>query len=75
MITVYPRKHGKPFLYTALPAIFMVIMTGWSMALYTIDCNRTHNWLLLIVNAIIVIFVLWMIAETIRILPGTRRPD
>jgi carbon starvation protein len=75
VITVYLRKQGKPILYTALPMIFMIGMTGWSMALNIIDFYRTHNWLLFLIDAIIIIFVLWMIAEVIRILLRPPRPD
>ncbi|MBN2619584.1 carbon starvation protein A [candidate division WOR-3 bacterium] len=75
VITVYLRKQGKPILYTALPMIFMVSMTGWSMVLNIKDFYQTHNWLLFLIDGIIVIFVIWMIVEVIRVVLRPQRPD
>jgi carbon starvation protein len=73
VITVYLHTQKKPIIYTGIPMLFMVAMTGWSMIANSIDFFQARNWLLFIVNAIIVIFVLWMIVEVIRIVVRTPR--
>lgn len=68
VITVYLHKKGKSVLYTGIPMIFMVIMTGWAMVLNIVNFYRKGNWLLFAINAIIVFFVIWMIVEVINML-------
>ena len=72
VITVYLYKKGKSVLYTGIPMVFMVVMTGWAMALNIVNFYKSGNWLLFIINAIIVLFVIWMIIEVINMV---RRPD
>jgi len=67
VITVYLYKKKKPIYYTALPMVFMVIMTGWGMIVNIIDFYHSGNWLLFFINGIIILFVVWMIIEVIRI--------
>jgi carbon starvation protein len=68
VITVYLYKKGKPTVFTGLPMLFMVVMTGWGMILNIINFYKGNNWLLFGINAIIIIFVAWMIIEVINIL-------
>jgi carbon starvation protein len=63
VITVYLYKKGKPIIFTAIPMVFMVIMTGWGMILNIKNFYNSANWLLLAINAIIIVFVVWMIIE------------
>jgi carbon starvation protein len=72
VITVYLYKKGKPIVYTGIPMIFMVIMTGWAMVLNTIAFYRDANWLLFGINGGIIIFVVWMIIEVITILKNSQ---
>ncbi len=67
VITVYLYKKGKPIAYTAVPMVFMVIMTGWGMVLNIINFYRNMNWLLFVINGLILVFVAWMIVEVINI--------
>lgn len=71
VITVYLLKKGKQIVYTAIPMVFMVAMTGWGMVLNIINFYNTQNWLLFVVNGVILIFVAWMIVEVVSII---RRP-
>ncbi len=67
VITVYLYKKGKPIFYTAIPMVFMVIMTGWGMVLNIINFYKNMNWLLFVINGLILVFVAWMIVEVINI--------
>jgi carbon starvation protein len=73
VITVYLYRHRKPVYYTAVPMIFMVCMTAWSMTLNIIDFYQSKNWLLFGINAVIILFVVWMIIEVIRVVLRTQR--
>lgn len=68
VITVYLYKQKKPIIYTAVPMVFMVIMTGWSMTANIIGFYTTNNWLLMVINSVIIVFVIWMLIEVIRII-------
>ena len=68
VITVYLLKKGKPIIYTALPMVFMVAMTGWGMVLNLIDFYNAANWLLFVVNGIILVLVAWMIVEVANVI-------
>ncbi len=67
VITVYLRKKGRPITYTALPMVFMVAMTGWGMVLNIINFYNSGNWLLFVVNGIILVLVVWMIVEVVNL--------
>lgn len=73
VITVYLYKEGKSIAYTAIPMVFMVIMTGWGMLLNIINFWREGNWLLFVINGLILVFVVWMIAEVINIVRRSER--
>ncbi|RKX71355.1 carbon starvation protein A [candidate division WOR-3 bacterium] len=73
VITVYLWHKKKPIVYTALPMVFMVIMTGWAMVLNIRNFYQKGNWLLFIINGFIIIFVVWMIVEVIRVVGRARK--
>jgi carbon starvation protein len=66
VITVYLYRKGKSIVYTGIPMIFMVVMTGWAMVLNMVDFYQKGNWLLLIIDVVIILFVGWMIVEVIN---------
>lgn len=71
MITVYLAKRGKPILYTLIPMVFMVVMTGWGMILNMKNFFVTHNWLLFGLDLAILLLEVWMILEAVRVLVKT----
>lgn len=68
VITVYLAKNGKPLVYTLIPMVFMIGMTGWGMILNMIEFYQNQNWLLLILDIIILGLELWMIVESVNVL-------
>ena len=67
VVTVYLYKKGKPVVFTGIPMIFMVFMTAWAMVLNIINFIKTGNWMLVVINGIIILFVVWMIIEVIAV--------
>ncbi len=66
VVTIYLYKRGKPIIFTGIPMLFMVVMTSWAMVLNIANFYRNGNWLLLVINGIIMLFVVWMIVEVIN---------
>jgi carbon starvation protein len=64
LITVYlKRSGGYKFLISGLPCIFMLVMTVWGIILNQKNFISQSNWLLIIINMMILILALWMVAE------------
>lgn len=68
VITVYLHQKGTTIVVTALPMLFMITMTAWGMILNSLNFWKSANWLLFFMNAIILIFVAWMIIEVILVI-------
>lgn len=70
--TVYLAKKGKSLIYTGIPCVFMVLMTGWAMALNIRKFYSTHNWLLFIIGLAVFLLEIWMIVESIAAISASK---
>ena len=68
VITIYLARRGARIIYTAIPMIFMIIMTGWSILIKISFSFRSQNWLLFGIGLLVFMLELWMIAESAIIL-------
>ena len=67
-VTVYLKKRGGvKFLISGIPAAFMIVMTVWALVINQIKFIATQNWLLIIVNAAIVIIAAWVVIEGLSV--------
>ncbi len=75
VVTVYLAKKGKPVIYTLLPMLFMMVMTGWAMVLNILGFYRagTASLHLLIIGIIVMALEVWMVLEAFGILINLRR--
>ena len=64
VITIYLVKKKVPAVYTIIPMIFMLIMTGWAMIINLVDYYSGGKWLLFVIGGIVFILEVWMIIET-----------
>jgi len=71
VITIYLAKKKKPVIYTAIPMVFMIAMTGWAMVINLQTFWEHHNILLLVISTLIMFFELWMIVESVIVLKKT----
>jgi carbon starvation protein len=63
--TLYLAKKAKPVIYTLIPMIFMLIVTGWAM-LYNIQrFIAKGNWLLTTIGSIAVLLEIWLVLEAV----------
>ncbi len=73
VLTVYLKgKGGAKYLLTAIPAVFMMIMTIWALFINEANFIGTGNVLLLVVNAIVIIIALWIVFEGVGALSKTK---
>ena len=74
VITVWLAKKNIPVIYTALPMVFMVAMTGWAMKINLMDFYTRQEWLLFGIGSIIFVLQLWMVVEGVMVLARLKRP-
>lgn len=75
VVTIYLAKRSIRIIYTAVPMVFMIFMTGWAM-IFNIQrfYNETPtNWLLLTIALIVSVLEIWMIFESVIVLRGVYR--
>ncbi|WDV47319.1 carbon starvation protein A [Clostridiaceae bacterium M8S5] len=68
IITVYLAKRGKSIVFTIIPMIFMMAMTGWGMLYNIKNFYNKSDWLLFIIGIIIVVLEIWMLVESINVI-------
>jgi len=63
-ITLYLKKRGGfKYLVSAIPCIFMMVMTVWSLIINEMNFLKSGNALLYIVNGIVIVISIWMAGE------------
>ncbi len=65
-------RRGKPLVFAALPAVFMLIMPAWAMIDQLPVWWRGGNWLLVFVALTALALEAWMLGEAIRAWPKAR---
>jgi len=68
VVTVWLARKNVSILFTAIPMVFMMIMTVWAMQLNLSEFHTKGQWLLFSIGAIIGILQIWMIAEGLVVL-------
>ena len=79
IITLYLRRQaGYRWVLAGIPALFMSVMTLWAAVMNEIQFGAENNLLLQVINAAIIVIVLWVIIEgviklfrPVAIKPGT----
>jgi len=66
IITLYlKRKGGIKWLVSGIPAVFMSVVTFWASIINQINFSKDQNYLLAVVNIVVIIIVLWITIEGI----------
>jgi carbon starvation protein len=63
IITLYLLRRGTPARYTAIPMVFMLLITGWAMIYNLVGFHTQRNWLLLVMGGVIFILEIWLVLE------------
>ncbi len=67
VITIYLARKKSPIVFTAIPMVFMIAMTGWAMKINLVTYYSKSNWLLFIIGLVVVILEIWMIIESLLV--------
>lgn len=62
--TIYLARRKISIIYTGLPMVFMIFMTGWAMIINIQKFYSTQNWLLFGVGLAVFALEIWMIIES-----------
>jgi carbon starvation protein len=68
VVTVYLAHKKAPLVYTLIPMIFMLFMTGWAMLINLGDFYGKANWLLFFIGLAVFILEIWMVIESVIVL-------
>ncbi len=64
IVTLYLKERGGwSWIYAGIPAVFMSVITIWAAVLNQLQFGTEQNILLQIINAVIILIVLWVTAE------------
>lgn len=66
--TIYLARKKITIIYTFVPMIFMIVMTGWAMILNIQKFYAETNWLLFCIGIAVFVLEIWMILESIVVL-------
>ncbi len=70
VITIYLVRKQVPTIFTVIPMIFMILMTGWAMVLNLNNFYSSANWLCFFIGLCIFILEIWMIIEAFIFFKG-----
>jgi len=65
VVTIYLARQDAPVVYTVIPMIFMIVMTGWAMAVNIGKFYASANWLLFVIGLCVFVLEIWMVAESV----------
>jgi len=68
VITVYLSKKGKSLIYSGIPLIFMLFMTGWAMIVNLEKFYGKGDWFLFIIGLIVFLLEIWMVIESVIVM-------
>jgi len=71
VVTVYLARRGIPVVYTFVPFLFMVVMTGWAMIACLVKYANNAQFHLLVIGGLVMLLELWMIIEAVPVVLST----
>jgi carbon starvation protein len=73
ILTIMLIRKGRPFLPVLLPAVFVLFMTIYAALVQLVDLYNAGDWLLLVIDIIIVIAAAWVLVEAIIAMLAARK--
>lgn len=74
VITVMLIKLGRPARYTMLPMVFVLGISFWAGAIKLVEFWRDGNWLLVVIDSIVLVASVMVILEAIAVISRLRAP-
>lgn len=75
VITVMLIKLGRPARYTMLPMIFVLVISFWSGAIKLLEFFREGNYLLVVIDAIVLVTSLLVMLEAATVIVRFRKSE
>ena len=75
VITIYLARKKISYLYTMIPMVFMIIMTGWAMFINLDNFYSDRNWLLFCIGLVTMLLETWMIVESVLVMKKVLTPS
>lgn len=70
VITIYLARKKVSLVYTMIPMIFMIFMTGWAMIINLTNYYSSQTWLLFFIGLATILLEIWMIIESAIVFKG-----
>lgn len=65
VVTIYLARKKVSVVYTMIPMIFMIFMTGWAMIINLTNYFSSGTWFLFFIGLATILLEIWMIIESI----------
>jgi carbon starvation protein len=65
VVTLYLLQRGKPWYYTGIPMVFMLISTLKAMISNVLQFFQKFEWPLFLVGIFLIVLAIWLIVEAI----------
>lgn len=72
VVTVYLHSKGKPYIFTALPMIIILVLTLWAMVENGLQFIAEKDYLLTSLSVVIIILTTWLTYNSIRSLTNSK---
>ncbi len=73
VVTVFLARRKAPLWVTAVPLLFMLLITGWAMLYNLHDFLHKANWMLFGIGTAVFLLEIWMVVETAIVLRTVMR--
>ena len=68
-------RRGRNSLVTGLPMVFMLVVTAWAMFENFVRFWSEGQWLLVLINSVLIALDIWMIVEALIVVKRLDRAD
>lgn len=75
VVTVMLIKLGRPARYTMIPMVFVLGISFWAGAIKLVEFYRDGNWLLVVIDAIVLITSVLVMLEAMSVISGFRKTE
>ena len=73
VVTVWLARKNISIWFTAIPMVFMIVMTSWAMKINLVGFYVGGKWLLFSIGAVISLLQVWMVVEGVIVLARLKR--
>ena len=68
VVTIWLRRLGRNYWIALVPALFLGVMTAWSLTINLYNFWNASNWLLFVLGSAILAIGAWIVLEGVKVL-------